>query len=131
MTSHNGYDPLHRYAFHREADHLWALENVARTLACLRGRWSKVPQELLERWLQWLPRFRDHFHDDADHQSVLEVRGWIAKYTMEVGDEREALRLSSALLPDQERVLGRDHPDTISTLGFFGVLTIDMINKYL
>ena len=27
----------------------------------------------------------------------------------------EALRLSSALLPDRERVLGRDHPDTLTT----------------
>ena len=31
------------------------------------------------------------------------------------GDAREALRLSRALLPDQERVLGRDHPDTLRT----------------
>ena len=32
-----------------------------------------------------------------------------------MGDAREGLRLSRALLPDQERVLGRDHPDTLAT----------------
>ena len=38
-------------------------------------------------------------------------RGW----TGEVGDARQALRLFTELLPDQERVLGRDHPDTLTT----------------
>ena len=28
---------------------------------------------------------------------------------------REALRLFRELLPDMERVLGRDHPDTLTT----------------
>ena len=32
-----------------------------------------------------------------------------------MGDAREALRLFTELLPDQERVLGRDHPDTLTT----------------
>ena len=32
-----------------------------------------------------------------------------------MGDAREALRLFAELLPDQERVLGRDHPDTLTT----------------
>ena len=36
-------------------------------------------------------------------------------WTGEVGDAREALRLFAELLPDQERVLGRDHPDTLMT----------------
>jgi hypothetical protein len=31
------------------------------------------------------------------------------------GDAGEALRLFKELLPDQERVLGRDHPNTLST----------------
>jgi len=30
-------------------------------------------------------------------------------------DAREALRLFVALLPDRERVLGADHPDTLTT----------------
>ena len=32
-----------------------------------------------------------------------------------MGDVREALRLFAELLPDRERVLGRDHPDTLRT----------------
>ena len=39
----------------------------------------------------------------------------IAAWTGECGDAREALRLFQALLPDRERVLGADHPDTLST----------------
>jgi hypothetical protein len=35
--------------------------------------------------------------------------------TSSLGDAPEALRLSSAVLSDQERVLGRDHPDTLMT----------------
>ena len=31
------------------------------------------------------------------------------------GDAREALRLFAELLPDQERVLGRDHPNALMT----------------
>jgi len=33
--------------------------------------------------------------------------------TGDCGDARQALRLFSELLPDQERVLGADHPGTL------------------
>ena len=46
---------------------------------------------------------------------TLTTRNNIASWTGEVGDAREALRLFTELLPDQERVLGRDHPDTLIT----------------
>ena len=36
-------------------------------------------------------------------------------WTGAAGDAREALRLFRELLPDLERVLGRDHPDTLTT----------------
>ena len=39
----------------------------------------------------------------------------LARWTGETGDAQEALRLFAELLPDQERVLGRDHPDTLMT----------------
>ena len=34
---------------------------------------------------------------------------------------RGVLRLFTELLPDRERVLGRDHPDTLATLGYVGI----------
>ena len=43
------------------------------------------------------------------------TRNNIAALDRRVGDAREALRLFTALLPDMERVLGRDHPDTLTT----------------
>lgn len=43
------------------------------------------------------------------------VRFTIACWTGEVGEPAEALRLSGELLPDQVRVLGAAHPDTLST----------------
>jgi hypothetical protein len=40
-----------------------------------------------------------------------------ALWTGENGDGRQALRLFKELLPDRERVLGKDHPDTLTTRG--------------
>ena len=45
-------------------------------------------------------------------------------WTGEAGDAPEALRLFTELLPDQERVLGRDHPDTLTTRTFVGIWAI-------
>ena len=115
MAEHDRDDPLHRYAFLREADHLWALGDIDRTLACLCNRVANIPRENLERWRPWLSRFRERF--DEDHPTILNVRGNVAYWTGETGDAGGALRLSSALLPDQERVLGRDHPNTLTTRG--------------
>ena len=56
MDEHDRDDPLHRYAFLREADHLWALGDMERLLACLRNREAYIPRENLERWRQWLSR---------------------------------------------------------------------------
>jgi hypothetical protein len=50
-----------------------------------------------------------------DHPGTLTTRNNIAAWTGDCGDAREALRLFSELLPDQERVLGADHPDTLRT----------------
>jgi hypothetical protein len=38
------------------------------------------------------------------------------------GDAREALRLFQALLPDRVRVLGADHPDTLTTNNWIQLL---------
>ena len=43
------------------------------------------------------------------------ARSNIAALTGRTGDARRALELFEALLPDQQRVLGDDHPDTQST----------------
>ena len=42
---------------------------------------------------------------------------------VERGDAPEALRLFQALLPDQQRVLGPDHPDTLTTRSNIAVWT--------
>src|SRR6185437_17029606 len=46
---------------------------------------------------------------------TLTTRDNIASQTGECGEAREVLRLFQALLPDQTRVLGADHPDTRMT----------------
>ena len=43
-------------------------------------------------------------------------------FTGQSGDAREALRLFQELLPDQERVLGADHPDILSTREWIAAL---------
>ena len=113
MAEHKNDDPIHHYAFLREAEHLWALDDTERTLASLLSRKAYSPRENLDRWRQWPPRFRDRF--DENDAAILRLRSGIAYWTGRAGDSREALRLFSKLLPDQERVLGRDHPDTLRT----------------
>src|SRR5215471_6729362 len=42
---------------------------------------------------------------------------WLARFEGERGNYREALAIERGALPIQERVLGRDHPDTLTTRG--------------
>ena len=83
MAEHDRDDPLHRYAFLREADHLWALGDMERLLACLHSRDAYSPRENLERWRQWLPRLRERF--DEDSPTILKLLVWIAFWTGERG----------------------------------------------
>jgi hypothetical protein len=53
-----------------------------------------------------------------DRSGALVARGGVplaANWTGYCGDGAWALRLSQELLPDIERVLGPDHPDTLAT----------------
>jgi len=111
--AHDPADPLHRYAAAREAEHLWTLGEYGRVVESLFHRESVIPAENLKRWQSWKARIESKL--GPDHPDTLGTRNNIAAWTGEVGDAREALRLSRELLPDQERVLGRDHPDTLTT----------------
>jgi tetratricopeptide (TPR) repeat protein len=50
-----------------------------------------------------------------DHPETLRTRHSIARWTAEVGDAREALRLFHELLPAQVKAQGLTHPDTLLT----------------
>jgi tetratricopeptide (TPR) repeat protein len=114
-------DPIQRYAFEREAEHLWALGDTDGTLRCLNERKAAAPRDNLRRLISWGPRIENHL--GADHPVTLQTRGYIARYTGEYGEGREALRLYEALLPDQARALGADHPDTLRTRGNIAYVT--------
>ena len=86
MDKHDRDDPLHRYAFLREADHLWALGDTDRTLACLRNREANIPSENLERLRPWLSRLRSRFAED--HPTILDLRDSLACWTGQAGDAR-------------------------------------------
>jgi Tetratricopeptide repeat/Caspase domain len=105
-------DPGQRYAFEREAEHLWALGKTDKALESLSTRFSPLPRDNLRRWQLWLPRVQATF--GPDHPDTLTARYNVAHWTGQYGDSREALRLFQALLPDIERVLGSDHPDTLA-----------------
>ena len=117
-------DPVHCFAMLREADHLWAIGNVERTLASLRGRELAEPRENLWRWLQWLRRFRERLDEDGAH--VLDLRGSIVSWTSRSGEAQEAVRLCAEVLPEAEHALGRDHPITLTTRGRLAYLTGDI-----
>jgi Tetratricopeptide repeat/NACHT domain len=108
-------DPGQRYAFEREADHLWILGETDKALERLLARSSPVPRDNLRRWRLWLPRVEAAF--GRDHPLTLTTRGHIAFWTGEDGNSPEALRLYKELLSDRERVLGLDHQDTLRTRG--------------
>jgi hypothetical protein len=128
MDTHDRDDPIHRYAFLREADHLGALGDMKRAIACLRSRESYIPKENLERLRSWFSRFRNQYHEDDSN--VLGLRSSIASWTHKSGEARVALRLFSELLPEQERVLGRDHRDTLDTRYHISSLTGSVGNAH-
>jgi NACHT domain len=97
-------DAVQRYAFEREIEHLWTLGETFQAVESLSTRTSPVPRDNLRRWELWAPRVAATF--GLDHPATLKTRNKIAFWTGKCGDAREALRLLTALLPDQERVLG-------------------------
>src|SRR4030095_15253979 len=105
-------DPVQRYAFEREAEHLWLMDDTDKALESLSVRTSVIPRDNLRRWLPWVSRVEIRL--GADHSATLLARSNIAFWTGECGDPQEALRLFQALLPDQQRVLGGDHPATLT-----------------
>lgn len=104
---------IQRYAFEREAEHLWMLGEIDRALASLTARTSPVPRDNLRRWRLWESRLKARF--GPNDPSMLTIRSNIATWTGESGDARDALKLFEALLPDRNRILGRDHLDTLNT----------------
>lgn len=104
---------IQRYAFEREAEHLWTLGEINRVLASLAARTSPVPRDNLRRWRLWESRLKACF--GSDDLNMLTIRSNIASWTGESGDARDALRLFEGLLPDRDRVLGCDHLDTLNT----------------
>jgi hypothetical protein len=106
-------DPIQRYAFEREAEHLWAIGETEKALERLSATVSPVPRDNLRRWATWEQRVEEEF--GASHHFTLATRGNFARWTGECGDPREALRLFRVLRRDYERVLSVDHRGTLMT----------------
>jgi hypothetical protein len=114
-------DPEQRYAFEREAEHLWVLGEAESAVKRLEARTSPVPRDNLRRFQSWLSRVNETF--GPDHRLTLSTRYDIASDTGECGDSRKALRLFQALLADYERVFGPDDADTLKTRNNIAELT--------
>jgi hypothetical protein len=114
-------DPLQRYAFERQADHLWAVGDIEDALKVLGARHAASPLDNLQRWMSWQETTFNQLGDDDLY--TLRTRSNIAAWRGRCGDAREALRLLSELLPDHERVLGPDHPDTLTTRNLIAAST--------
>jgi tetratricopeptide (TPR) repeat protein len=49
---------------------------------------------------------------------LIQVRSWAAVFLSELGDSTaQSIAIAESVLADQERVLGRDHPETLGTRG--------------
>ena len=97
MAEHKTDDPVHRYAFLREAEHLWALGDGERTLDSLlaarrpaRGR----------TWIAGVGGPRGFAIGSTRRMRHPASAKRIAYWTGEVGDSPAALRLFTELLPD-------------------------------
>ena len=54
--------------------------------------------------------------DSALARRILRLRGWAVWFLNQLGDSAaQSILIAEPLLADQERVLGADHPDTLST----------------
>ena len=114
--NHDTTDPLHQYAFSREAELQWELGQKETAIKTLEDRESPIPRENLARWQSWYEDIRTRV--DPNDPSILTTRNNIAFQTGNTGNAQRALELFVAVLPDQERVLGKDHPDTKNTVAW-------------
>ena len=99
------------YARDRLSEHLWAVGRSEAALSALPE--LPTPADNLALWQSWHGSLLQRL--GPDHPDTLTTRNNIADWTGQAGDARGALDLSTALLPDQQRVLGPDHPDTLTT----------------
>src|SRR5205814_59513 len=102
-----------RYAFGREAEHLWIVGQAENALQSLAARVTLVPNENLRRARRWETRIESKF--GPDHSATFVIRRTIASWTGECGDAREALRLFQELLLRCNLALSPDHPASLVT----------------
>nr|WTA71386.1 tetratricopeptide repeat protein [Micromonospora sp. NBC_00855] len=71
---------------------------------------SNRPVDNLTRWIALLPELRT-----TNSRDTLTTRNEIASWRGQSGDPAGALAAFELLLPDYQRILGPDHPDTLTT----------------
>jgi tetratricopeptide (TPR) repeat protein len=113
-------DPLQRYAFEREADHLWEAGDTEEALNALGNRIAASPRDNLLLWKNWERRIT-HIYEPL-HPDILATQINVAYWTMQTGDRTEALRLLSSLLPAASLVLGDDSPQVLTARSNYGYL---------
>ncbi|SHN44817.1 Tetratricopeptide repeat-containing protein [Duganella sacchari] len=101
-----------RYAFEREAEHLWKIGNVRDVLNCLDKRNSSSPIENLQRWKNWHERIREKFGNE--NPFALESMAQVAYWHGSAGFGDEALKIYHELLYYFYRVHGPDHEQTLA-----------------
>jgi tetratricopeptide (TPR) repeat protein len=106
-------DHLQRYAFERQADHLWAVGDTEEAFNALEARRTSSPRDNLLRWMSWQDVTFNQL--GSDHPGLHTSRKAIAYWIGECGDVHKAHRLFSELLHDEEQVLGAYDPEILVT----------------
>jgi hypothetical protein len=101
----------YRVAFH--ADHAFFAGQAERVLSILIPLQGPVPSVNVDRWELWPDRLASRLH--AEHSHLLAARLWLAEGYWSAGRVGEAITLEEQVLADRERILGVDHPDTLTT----------------
>lgn len=105
--------PLHRYAFLREAHHLWATDKFNEVYTRLFQRMSNIPMENLLRYEEWGATFEGRFGSHGPATQLLRYQA--AFWTAASGDAREALTKFDRLWLDQMGSIGPFHRATLRT----------------
>jgi tetratricopeptide (TPR) repeat protein len=113
-------DPLQRYAFEREADHLWAMGDTEGALKALGERNAASPRDNLQLWKSWESRLTSTY--GPVHRDVLVIQINVAYWTGMNGDHPEEFRLLSRILPVANTVLGPDSPQVLTAKSNYGYL---------
>jgi MinD-like ATPase involved in chromosome partitioning or flagellar assembly len=86
----------------------------------LRGNTSRgreLAEEFEQEWTRQLESTKDQSDQEILRRQILQLRFNLANVVRDLGQFEESLKLDAAILPQQQELLGPEHPHTLMTAG--------------